>query len=191
MTTITYTFAADCPITQLRGVTVHGGVFCASTGKYNDQTDVVRFATLVDGRVVKARIAGKPELEQALADHLAADAAKVAALAAIKWPEYQAIQSRAINARGAYDAASECGYPVKEARAMKIADEALDAARTQYPRAAAYAKAESYSMAAHDQKASAGNKAMAAIESGEDPLVAVAAMDAVWAASAAKCADNN
>lgn len=191
MEKITYTFTADCPVAQLRGVTVYGGVFCAASGKYNDPIDTVRFTTKVDGRVVTARIAGKPELEQLLAEHLAAEAAKVATLASIGWPQYQAIQSRAINARGAYDAASEYGYPAKEARAMQAADEALDAARAQYPLAAAYALAESYSMAAHDQKSSAGHTAMAAIESGVNPISAVTKMEADWTASAAKCVSNN
>jgi len=112
-------------------------------------------------------------------------------LAAIGWPQYQAAQSRAIDARGAYDAASEYGYPAKEAAAMKTADKALDAARTQYPLAAAYALAESYSMASHDQKSSAGRRAMQEIENGADPIASIEKMKADWADSAAKCVANN
>jgi hypothetical protein len=51
--------------------------------------------------------------------------------------------------------------------------------------------AESYSMASHDQKATAGHEAMTAIESGEDPLAAVAKMESAWAAAAAACVANN
>lgn len=191
MIKITYTFATDCPVAQLRGVTVSGGEFVAKSGKYNDPVDAVRFATKVDGRIVTATISGKPEMEAALAKHLAGIAAKDACLANIGWPQYQAVQRRAINACGAYDAASDRGYPVNEGRAMRAADEALDAARTQYPLAAAYAKAESYSMASHDQKATAGCRAMDAIELGSDPLATIAKMDTDWKVAAAQCVANN
>jgi hypothetical protein len=191
---ISYTFAADCPIAELRGVTVTGGVFAATSGKYNDPIDSVKFddEIIVAGKLrrISAKIAGKPELEQLLAAHNAAEAAKVAILAAIGWPQYQAVQSIAINAQGAYESASQHGYPVKQAAAMREADEALDAARAQYPLAAAYAMAESYSYASHNQKASAGRKAMAAIQGGADPLQAVAKMESDWSAAASKCCDN-
>lgn len=191
MNKITYTFGADCKVPQLRGVTVSGGVFCTANGKWQEPIDAVRFDTVIDGRRVTAMIAGKPELEQALADHLAVEAAKAATLASIGWPQYQAVQSRAVNARYAYDEASEHGYPVKAARAMQDADDALDAARAQYPLAAAYALAESYRMASHDQKASAGRRAMDAIESGSDPIATIAKMESDWSANAAQCVANN
>ena len=188
---ITYTFPGDCKIAQLRGVTVYGGEFCNASGNWQGPIDAVKFETQVDGRNVKALIAGKLELEQALALHLAAIAAKDAILASLGWAQYQAAQKTAINARYAYDAASERGYPVKQAAAMHKANEALDAARAQYPLAAAYAKAESYSLASHDQKASAGCRAMAAIESGADPVATVAEMESNWMADAAHCVANN
>lgn len=191
MDRITYTFPADSPVPQLRGVTVSGGVFCVASGKWQNPIDAVRFATEVDGRPVMAMIAGKPELEKALADHLAAAAAKTDVLASIGWPQYQAIQSRAVNARHDYHAASAHGYPIREARSMHAADDALDAAQAEFPLAAAYAKAESYSMAANDEKASAGRRAMDAIESGADPLVAVEKMNDEWSASAARSVANS
>lgn len=188
---ITYTFPADCRVPQLRGQTVTGGVFCASSGKFDDKIDAVRFGTKVDGKQVMALIAGKPELEQALADHLAAQAAKAAILDNIGWPQYQAAQSHAISARAAYDAASEYGYPAKQAAEMRAAQDALDSARAKYPLAAAYAKAENYSMAANDQKSTAGRLAMEAIESGADPMTTIAAMEADWMDAAAKSVENN
>lgn len=192
MSKITYTFANDSKIPEiLRGVTCTGGVFCAKSGKWQDQIDAVKFDTIIDNRRIVAMIAGKPELERLLAQHLAAVAAKDAILANIGWPQYQKIQSKAINARCAYDEASEYGYPAKEASAMKVADEALDAARTQYPFAAAYALAESYSMACNYQKSNAGKKAMAEIESGDDPLLAVEKMESNWTNAAAKLVENN
>jgi len=190
MSKITYTFPADCAAPQLRGITCTGGEFRAISGKFSDPIDSVRFDTIIDGKRISAIIAGKPELEKLLADHKAAEAAKVAVLASIGWPEYQKVQSRAINASSAYDAASERGYPVKEATAMREAAEALDTARAQYPLAAAYAKAESYSMASHDQKASAGRRAMHAIESGADAITATKKMETEWAEAASRCVAN-
>lgn len=192
MSKITYTFANDTKVPEiLRGVTCTGGVFCAKSGKWQDQIDAVKFDTIIDNRRIVAMIAGKPELELLLAQHMAAIAAKDAILANIGWPQYQKIQSKAINTRHAYDDASEYGYPAKEANAMRLADEALNNAAQQYPLAAAYGKAEAYSMAAHDQKASLGNKAMIAIELGAEPLQTIANMESCWSAVAAQCVNNN
>lgn len=191
---ITYTFPADCKVPQLRGVTATGGVFCVASGKWREPLDAVKFATKINGNGVIAMVAGKPELEALLADHLARIAAEKAmldaTLGAMGWPQYQAVQRRASNASEAYDRASEYGYPAKEAAAMQAADAALDAARAQYPGAAAYARAESYSFAANDQKASAGRNAMADIESGADPIATIAAMEAEWSAAAEKAVQN-
>ena len=192
MSKITYTFADDLKVPEiLRGVTCTGGVFCAKSGKFSDPIDAVKFDTVIYNKRITAIIAGKPELEVLLAQHLAAIAAKNAILANIGWPQYQKIQSTAINARSAYNVASERGYPVKEARAMQVAEEALDAARTQYPFAAAYALAESYSMASNDQKSNAGHKAMAEIESGDDPFSVIEKMKSNWTNAAAKLVENN
>ena len=191
MTKISYTFAEDCAIAELRGVTVTGGEFCRIDGKYIGTPDAVRFATQVNGKGVIAKIAGKPELEAVLAEHLATKQAVTDRLAAIGWPVYQAAQSNAINARGAYDAASEYGYPVKQARAMREADEALDACAAQYPLAAMYAKAENYSFASNYAKAAAGRRAMQAIEQGSDPRTVVATMEAEWSAAAERAVDNS
>ncbi len=194
MSNINYTFPADCKVPQLRGVTATGGVFCVASGKWRQPIDAVKFTTEIDGKGIIAMISGKPELEAALTAHLARIADEKAALdstlAAIGWPQYQAVQSRACNAREAYDRASEYGYPAKEAGAMQAADVALDAARAQYPGAAAYVRAESYSMASHDQKASAGRRAMDAIESGADPIATIAVMEAEWSAAAEKAVQN-
>ena len=190
MNKITYTFSTDCKIAQLRGMTVTGGEFCRADGKWQHEPDAVRFAERIDGKILIVLIAGKPELEAALAAHKRQKQAVADRLAAIGWPQYQAVQRGVYNARGAYDQASERGYPVREAAAMRAADEALDAARAQYPLAAAYAKSDSYSMAHNDQKASAGRRAMTAIESGAEPVAAIATMDAEWSAAAEKAVQN-
>lgn len=181
MSKITYTFPADCPVAELRGVTATGGVLCRLDGKWMaGEPDAVKFDTRVNGRTIMARIAGKPELEAALAAHLEAKATKAANLAAIGWTEYQAVQRHATNAAHAYERASEYGYPVAEAEADRKASAALEAARLQYPLAALYARAESYSMASHDVKVAVGRRAMEAIEQGADPDAAVAVMEAEW-----------
>lgn len=190
MSKITYTFPADCPIAQLRGRTFTGGEFCRADGQLRLEPDAVRFGERVDGKAVLARIAGTPALEAALIAHKTEALAIEGRLAAIGWPQYSAIQRRAINAEGHYDAASERGYPAREAEAMKVAYAALDQARAQYPLAAAYAKTHSYSMAAHYQKASAGRKAMRAIEAGGDVLAVIAAMESEWSAAAEKAVRN-
>ena len=187
---LTYTFATDCPVPQLRGITATGGTFCRIDGAWQKEPDAVRFRERIDGKAIVARIAGKPELEAALIAHKNAEIEIAAKLAAIGWPAYKAVQRAAENARESYDRASEYGYPAKEAAAMRITDEALAAARVQYPLAAAYARAESYSMAANDQKASAGRTAMAAIESGADALATIQAMEAEWSDAAERAVQN-
>lgn len=185
---ISYTFGQDSQIPELRGVTCQGGEFFRLDGKAGEP-DAVRFATRVNGKQVAARIAGKPELETALAEYKAAEERREAILVAIKWPEYQAIQRKAINARAAYDRASERGYPVAQAQAMRLADEALDQARSAFPLAAAYAMAEDFRLASNDVKSAAGSRAMQAIETGADALQAVANMKAEWDAYCARVVD--
>lgn len=179
--TITYTFAADAAAPQLRGITCHGGVFCRVDGK-RGEPDAVQFSTIIDGKRAMARIAGKPELEAALAARNAAIAAKAAVLAAMNWTAYEVILNAMLSAESAYKVASERGYPARQAAALKKADEAFQAARAAYPAADLYNTAQNFSRASHDVKATAGVNAMAAIEQGADPVAAIAEMKAVWAA---------
>lgn len=190
MDKITYTFPTDCKVPQLRGKTFTGGEFCRIDGKLKGEPDAVRFAERFEGQIVMARIAGTPELEAALAGYKAAQQAVADRLAAIGWPEYELLQRKAGNARIAYDSASDRGYPVREAAAMRAADEALDAARAQYPLAAAYATAVSYSMAGNYAKAAAGTRAMRAIEAGADPIATVEEMMTEWSAAAEQAVRN-
>jgi len=194
MQAITYTFPLDFSVAELRGKTLVGGKFCRVDGDWRREPDAVDFGRQQIGgksTVLIAKIAGQPELEAALAAYKEKEEAVKARLAAIGWTTYQAAQSKAINARGAYDCASERGYPVKEAAAMRDAEEALNTVAQQYPLAAAYAKAESYSMAHNDLKSSAGTRAMRAIENGADPLQAVEEMDAEWTSAASRAVANN
>ena len=52
--------------------------------------------------------------------------------------------------------------------------------RARYPRANAYLLAESFENAAHDQKSSAGRKALERIINGEDPETVIADMETEW-----------
>ena len=187
---ITYTFATDCKIPQLRGITATGGEFCRADGKIGPYDAVQFSAPKVAGKSIMAMIAGKPELESALAKHMANEKAVADRLIALGVPEYTAAQNAYLNAQSAYAHASERGYPVREARELKIAEEKLDAARIAYPLAAAYAKAKSYAMARNGEKASAGTCAILAIEGGVHPLQAVAQMEADWSAAAARAVSN-
>ena len=187
---ITYTFTKDCKIPQLRGVTATGGQFCRIDGKFDGVPDAVRFEIKVAGQPVMAAIAGKPELEAALAAHLAAAQAVTDRLASIGWPKYQAASRALGNARGAYDAASEYGYPAREAALMAAAEKALAQVSAEYPQACAYGRAVGYSQAANADKAAAGRQAMEAIEGGADPLQAIAKMNSAWTAAAAKSVEN-
>lgn len=191
MSKITYTFPADCPVVQLRGITVSGGEFVRLDGKWQQEPDAVRFGDTIEGKAIVARIAGKPELEAALAASHVEKQAVADRLAAIGWPQYQKVQSRAYNARAAYDRASEHGYPVTEARAMQVADEALAIIAKQYPASEAYAKAESYSIASNYAKAAAGRQTMKMIECGADPIIAIEAMEREWSAAAHRMVANS
>ena len=55
-----------------------------------------------------------------------------------------------------------------------------------YPAAAAYLRAEAFCGAAHDQKVSAGQRAVARLEAGEDYIIVMREMDAEWLAAAEK-----
>ena len=56
----------------------------------------------------------------------------------------------------------------------------FDAMYAEYPVAAAYLKALSYSMATNDMKAAAGKTAIDAILSGADPAAAIQEMESAW-----------
>ena len=187
---ITYTFPADSKIPELRGKTVTGGEFYRIDGDWKQEPDAVRFKDRIDGKTVIARITGKPELEAALATHQKTKQETANRLTTMGWDRYRNIQGAMINATEAYDRASERGYPIKEAAALRTAENALAAARVKYPHAALYARAESYTMAENDQKASAGRKAMRAIEGGADPAATVQRMDAEWSAAAERSVDR-
>jgi hypothetical protein len=104
----------------------------------------------------------------------------------------EAARAALVNARGAYDDARERGgYPAREAAAMNKAEAAYAEAKKQFPRAAAWMKADSYEMARHDEKSSAGRRAKERIENGEDAATVLAEMETEWSAAAARCVANS
>ena len=193
MNLIEFTFPEDCPVKELAGVTVKGGrpVNAGANGR------CVEFATKVNGKSVMARIAGKPDLEAAVArydaEQAAVQQAKRAALesAVPGLAQYEAAMRNYYNAQAAYDKASQHGYPVKEAAAAEAAEKALDAIHEQYPATSAYREIVSYQQASNYDKSAAGDKAMRAVEAGGDIFAVAAAMRAEWSAAAEKSVWNS
>ncbi len=196
MTKITYTFPVTCPIPALRGVTCTGGVLSRRVigGKV---TEVVAFANKVAGNEVMAIVAGKPELEKAVAEIKAAEAKAVsdeqAALeAAVPGvTAYEAAMKTYSNASAAYDRASGRGYPAREAAAAKAANETLQAVYLQYPATALWSKIIGYTQASNDSKASAGDAAKKAVLAGQDIAKAVEKMEADWLQAAEQAVWNS
>jgi hypothetical protein len=186
---ITYTFPADCAKVELRGVTAIGGVLCRVDGKAGEP-DAVRFTTTINGARLYALIAGKPELEAVLAAKRAKDEKRATTLATIGWEAFEKAQDAREHAQEAYDIARDRGYPVKEAAALKKAEDLLQQMRTEYPSAALYSRARAYSYAANYSKAAIGTRAVEAIEQGADVAATIAAMDAEWSEEAARLVDR-
>ena len=193
---ITYTFAADCPVVALRGITCDGGVFDQHVIE-RKLVDVVVFATKVQGKTVTARVTGKPELEAALAaanaaaDDLAATKRAALEAAVPGLSVYEAASAAYSRAASSYDYASERGgYPVREAAAADAADKALQAVMAQYPATALWRKIIAYTEASNYSKSGAGNTAKKLVEAGGDITTAAATMEADWAEAARRAVDN-
>lgn len=67
----------------------------------------------------------------------------------------------------------------------------IEALKAQFPRAAAWHKADAYAAAYNASKAAAGRKARTRIENGEDYVMAIADMENEWSAAAEAATDNN
>jgi hypothetical protein len=67
----------------------------------------------------------------------------------------------------------------------------IKALKAQFPRAAAWHKADAYAHSYNASKAAAGRNARARIENGEDYQIAIAEMDSEWTAAAEAATDNN
>jgi len=71
MKNITYTFAQDCPVIELRGITANNGIFNRIM-QNKKMVDVVTFKNLLDSPV-HVGIAGKPELQKLFDAKIAAE----------------------------------------------------------------------------------------------------------------------
>jgi hypothetical protein len=198
MSDITYTFAGDCPVTALAGVTVTGGKI--QTILVNKVvTEVVVFETKVNGQSVTAKVAGKPELEAAVASIKAADAkAKADARTALELAvpglaAYEAASTAYSNAAHAYDRACDRsgGYPVNEAAEAKDTDAALQAVFSAYPATKLWAQIEKYSFGSNYDRAGAADAAKKAVMAGVPLADAVVKMDADWSAAAERAVRNS
>lgn len=67
----------------------------------------------------------------------------------------------------------------------------IDSLKAQFPRAAAWHKADAYAQACNYAKAAAGRNARTRIENGEDYQTVIAEMDSEWTAAAEAATDNN
>jgi hypothetical protein len=197
MSNITYTFPDQAAIpAPLRGKTFTGGKL-ARHMIGGAPVEVVMFAELVNGQTVAAKVAGKPELEAAVAAIKAAEAqAKADAQTALEIAvpgaaAYEAAMRTYANAAAAYDRASERGYPAKEAAAAQAADAALQAVFAQYPATALWSKIISYTQASNYSKSGVGEAAKKAVLAGENIAQAVEKMEADWLAAAQRAVDNS
>ena len=197
MSNIIYTFPDQTTIpAPLRGKTFTGG-------KLSRQmiggavVEVVMFSERINGQTVAAKVAGRPELEAAVAAIKATEAkAKADAQTTLETAvpgvlAYEAAMRSYSNAVAAYDRASERGYPVKEAAAAKEADAALKAVFEQYPATALWSKIIGFTQASNYSKSGAGEAAKKAVLSGEDITQAVAKMEADWLNAAQRAVDNS
>lgn len=105
--------------------------------------------------------------------------------------EYEEARGAVENARGAYDAASEYGYPAREAAAMKEAEAEFAEICQQYPVAAAWGQANSWTYASNYRKVGAGKRAMERIEAGENHETVLTEMAAEWTAAAHEAVMNS
>jgi hypothetical protein len=196
MSNITYTFPADCPIAELAGVTVSGGKI-QNILVNKVLTEVVVFETKVQGKSVTAKVAGKPELEAAVAAIKAAEAqAKADARATLEaavpgLAAYESASSAYSAAVHAYDRASERGYPVNEAARAQAAEKVLFAVYEQHPATKLWAQIEKYSYGSNYDRAACASKAKAAVMSGVPIADAVAKMEADWSAAAERAVWNS
>lgn len=193
---ISYTFPGDCPVPALCGVTLHGGkVVNRVINKV--LTEVVAFDYKVNGQPVCVRIAGKPELEAAVAAIKATEAAaKATARAALEaavpgLAAYEAASVAYSRAAAAYDRASEHGYPAREAAAAERADQALQAVFVEYPATKAWSEIQGYTQADNYSKSAAGDAADKVVRGGGDVFQAAQKMRADWAAAAERAVFNS
>jgi len=104
--------------------------------------------------------------------------------------EYESAGSAVEEAQGNYDDAREHGYPYKESIALKQAEATMQDVVKQYPAAAAWGRAQGWTYASNDCKVTAGKRAVARIEAGEDYKIVIEEMEAEWTEAAGKAVSN-
>lgn len=196
-TDITYTFPADYPHDELRGVTFTGGSLTRIVVDRKPVDAVAFKATLIGGRTVTARLDNKSDLQAAVAEAKAEeqrieDAKRAVLEAAIPGlSQYEAAMRNYSNAMEAYNRASERGYPAREAAAADAADKALTAIHEQYPATVAWRKIEAYCLARNHDKSAAGDVARRSVQAGGDVFSAAEKMEADWKSAAERAMWNS
>lgn len=196
-TGIEYTFPADCPVPQMRGVTCYGGK--QQKAKIDGKcVDVVAFSSpLIGGLTVTAKIENHPALK-AIVD--AANATAAAELMVRRsfvessvpgLAEYESAAKDVSIALSDYERASGRGYPAKEAAALSAAENKLNRVHDDYPATAAWRKIVAYSQASNVSKHSAGLGAIKAVEAGENVFMVAARMEAEWSEQAVVLVSNS
>jgi len=170
---ITYTFAtADTVPAPLRGKTFTGGRL-DSQFLAGQETEVITFAETINGQMVCVRVAGKPEIEAAVAEIKAAieqekQAARARLEAAVPGlSQYEAAMAKYSAAMIAFDRAMDRGgYGDKEEAAMEAADAELQAIATQYPATAMWRKIIGFEKSSNIHHSIYGSQAKADVVSG-------------------------
>lgn len=98
--------------------------------------------------------------------------------------EYENASKKYANAVAAYDAASERGYPSREAAAASLADAELKEIMSKFPATALWRRVQIYLSSSNYQKMAAGKEADRAIRAGAPIEEAVKNMESQWLASA-------
>jgi dihydroneopterin aldolase len=166
MRLITYKIPASNSNPLVAGKTFTGG-------KLIDGGKAVRFEQpVINGQRVAFKIDGKPDLAELV----------VAAAAPLVEGEasYRIAANTYSNAVAAYEAKSEHGYPVKEARAVETADTELKSVFDAYSQTKALHQILAYQNASNDAKREFGNTAMVTVETTADAISAAAVMVNAW-----------
>ena len=192
MSTISYTFPANCKKAELRGVTAEGGK--PSTIVINRQKiKGVMFETEVGGQKIFATLADKPDLQAAVENYEAGLRNQVAARQAALEANVPGVTEVLAAASAAYNEEARYSNAFEE----MMGDESNDGARpprafdeslgrrlaeltTTYPRAALYLRAKEQAESAHwadnTGAGSAGKRAMEILASGGDMAAAESAL---------------
>lgn len=165
---------------------------------------LVRPATELRGDIAKAiREVGKTHLLQG---NVVIDADEAAAIEQAKVELILAVRDRLeyavpgltlyeiavrdwLDAKDAFDKASEHGYSERHAQALRAAQASVETVHEAYPCTVAFAQITAFCMSTNDAKAAAGRRARRILEDGGDALAAASEMQREWSVQTAQSID--